>query len=68
MNNIVKQAMIEDLYPSGDITTHLIKSDKKIKAKIIAKQNWMIGGLSYVVQAFKCSDKKIPEESCFCGR
>jgi len=59
VNNIVKQAMMEDLYPSGDITTRLIKSDKKIKAKIIAKQNCIIGGLSYVKDSFKYSDKRI---------
>jgi len=34
--NLVKQAMSEDLKPSGDITTRLIKNDKKIKAKIVS--------------------------------
>jgi len=51
--------MSEDLRPSGDITTVLIKNNKKIKAKIIAKQNCIIGGLNYAKEAFKYSDKKI---------
>ena len=37
MKNIVKQAMTEDLRPSGDITSNLIKKNKNIKAKIVAK-------------------------------
>ena len=36
--NLVKQAMSEDLRPSGDVTTKLIKNNKKIKAKIISNQ------------------------------
>ena len=31
--NLVKQALSEDFKPSGDITTNLIKNNKKIKAK-----------------------------------
>ena len=55
----VKQAMSEDLKPSGDITTKFIKNNKKIKAKIISNQNCVIGGLSFAKEAFKYSDKKI---------
>ena len=51
--------MSEDLKPSGDITTKLIKNNKKIKAKIIAKQNCIVGGLNFAKEAFKYSDKKI---------
>jgi len=51
--------MSEDLKPSGDITTALIKNNKKIKAKIISNQNCVIGGLSFVKEAFKHSDKKV---------
>ena len=51
--------MSEDLKPSGDITTKLIKSNKKIKAKIISNQNCVIGGLSFAKEAFKYSDKKV---------
>jgi len=57
--NIVKQAMSEDLDPSGDITTKLIKDNKKIKAKIIANENCIIGGLNFAKEAFKYSDKRI---------
>ena len=59
MINIVKLAMAEDLRPSGDITTKLIKNNKKVKAKIVANQNCIIGGLNFAKQAFKYSDKKV---------
>ncbi len=51
--------MSEDLRPSGDITTKLIKNNKKIIAKIIANQNCVVGGLKLAKEAFKYSDKKI---------
>ena len=51
--------MSEDLKPSGDITTKLIKNNKKIKAKIISNQNCIVGGLSFAKEAFKYSDKKV---------
>ena len=51
--------MLEDLKPSGDITTKLIKNNKKIEAKIISNQKCVIGGLSFVKEAFKYSDKKV---------
>ena len=51
--------MSEDLRPSGDITTKLIKNNNKIKAKIISNENCIIGGLNYAKEAFKYSDKKI---------
>jgi len=57
--NLVRQAMSEDLKPSGDITTKLIKNNKKIKAKIISNQNCIIGGLSFAKEVFKYSDQKI---------
>jgi len=57
--NIIKQAMSEDLKPSGDITTDLIKNNKKIKAKIVAQQNCIVGGLNFAKKTFKYSDKKI---------
>jgi len=57
--NLVKQAMIEDLRPSGDITTRFIKNNKKIKAKIISNQSCVVGGLTFAKEAFKYSDKKI---------
>ena len=40
INSVVKKALDEDLRPRGDITTNLISlKNKKLKAKIIAKQN-----------------------------
>jgi len=51
--------MSEDLKPSGDITTKLIKNNKKIRAKIISDQNCVVGGLNFAKAAFKYSDKKI---------
>ena len=51
--------MSEDLRPSGDITTKLIKNNKKIKAKIISNQNCVVGGLNFAREAFKYSDKKV---------
>ncbi len=51
--------MSEDLKPSGDVTTKLIKNNKKISAKIIANQSCIIGGLHFAKEAFKYSDKKI---------
>jgi nicotinate-nucleotide pyrophosphorylase (carboxylating) len=56
---LVKQAMSEDLKPSGDITTKLLKNNNKIKAKIISNQNCAVGGLSFAKEAFKYSDKKV---------
>ena len=54
--------MLEDLKPSGDITTKFIKNDRKIKAKIISNQECTIGGLNLAKEAFRCSDKKIKFE------
>ena len=51
--------MSEDLRPSGDITTQLIKNNKKLKAKIILNENCVLGGLNFAKEAFKHSDKKI---------
>ena len=51
--------MSEDLSPSGDVTTKLIKNNKKIKAKIISNQNCVVGGLNFTKEDFNYSDKKI---------
>ena len=55
--------MSEDLKPSGDITSKLIKNNKKVKAKIISNQNCIIGGLNFAKETFKYSDKKITFKS-----
>jgi len=51
--------MSEDLKPSGDITTKLIKNNKKIKVKILANQNCVVGGLNFAKATFKYSNKRI---------
>ena len=58
IKTIVQQSLREDLRPSGDITTRIIKN-KKVTAKIIAGQNCVIGGLNFAKEAFRISDKKI---------
>ena len=59
INNIVKLALNEDLYPSGDITSSLIKNNKIIKLKLISNQKTIIGGLEFAKQTFELIDKKI---------
>ena len=51
--------MLEDLKPSGDITTKLINNNTKIEAKIISNENCVVGGLNFAKEAFKYSDRKI---------
>ena len=59
IQNAVKLALNEDLYPLGDITSNLVEKEKKIKVKIISNQNAIIGGLLFVKEAFYLIDKKI---------
>ena len=59
INNVVKLALNEDLYPSGDITSDLIKNNIKKKTKLISNQSGIVGGLKFAKQAFKLIDKKI---------
>jgi len=59
IKNTVKQALNEDLYPSGDITSSLLKNNKNIKIKLISNQKAVIGGLQFAKQAFKLIDKKV---------
>ena len=59
INRIVKKALDEDLKPFGDITTNLINfQNKKIKGKIVAKQNGVIAGLDFCKAAFKLLEKE----------
>ena len=55
----VKLALNEDLYPSGDITSSLIKNNKVLSFKILTNQNAVIGGLLFAKQAFELIDRKI---------
>ena len=59
IRNTVKRALNEDLYPSGDITSSLVKNDKVIKIKLLSNQNAIVGGLSFVKQTFDLVDNKI---------
>ena len=59
IKNTVKLALNEDLYPSGDITSSLVKNNKTIRAKLIANEDAIIGGLLFAKSAFSLVDKKI---------
>ena len=59
IRNTVKLALNEDLYPSGDITSSLIKNNKVIKFKLLSNQNAIIGGLLFAKHAFALIDNKI---------
>ena len=59
IKNTVKLALNEDLYPSGDITSSLVKNNKIIRAKLIANDDAIIGGLLFAKSAFSLIDKKI---------
>ena len=56
INKIVKKALIEDVYPSGDITSNLVKNNKTIKVKLISRQQAIVAGLGFVKQTFSPND------------
>jgi len=59
IKNVVKLALNEDLYPSGDITSNLVKNTKIIKVKLISNHQAVIAGLEFAKQTFKLIDNKI---------
>jgi len=59
IRNTCKLALNEDLYPSGDITSNLIKNNIKKRARLVSNQNGVIAGLKFAIQTFKLIDKKI---------
>ena len=59
IKNTVKLALNEDLYPSGDITSNLIKTKKNIKIKLVSNQNAIIAGLLFAKFSFSLVDSKI---------
>ena len=59
IRNTVKRALNEDLYPSGDITSSLVKNNKVIKVKLLANQKAIVGGLLFAKHAFDLVDNKI---------
>tara|TARA_B100001778_G_scaffold242174_1_gene202504 strand:+ start:1070 stop:1906 length:837 start_codon:yes stop_codon:yes gene_type:complete len=54
-----KLALNEDLFPSGDITSNLLKNDQIKKVKMISNQSGIIGGLEFAKQTLKLIDKNI---------
>ena len=59
IKSTVKLALNEDLYPSGDITSALINSDKIVTVKLISNQNAVVAGLLFAKQTFSLIDNKI---------
>ena len=59
IRNTVKRALNEDLYPSGDITSSLVKNNKVIKVKLLSNQKAIVGGLLFAKQTFDLVDNKI---------
>ena len=59
IKNSVKLALNEDLYPSGDITSSLIKNHQIVKVKLISNQKAVVAGLLFAKHAFLLIDKKI---------
>ena len=59
IKGVCRLALNEDLYPSGDITSNLIKNNINKKVKLISNQKGIIGGLEFAKQTFKLIDKKI---------
>ena len=59
IKNIVKLALNEDLYPSGDITSSLVKNNKIIKFRLISNQQAVVAGIEFANQTFKLIDSKI---------
>ena len=59
IHNTVKRALNEDLYPSGDITSSLVKNNKIVKVKLLSNENAIVGGLLFAKQAFDLVDNKI---------
>ena len=59
IRNTVKRALNEDLYPSGDITSSLVKNNKTVKVKLLSNENAIVGGLLFAKQAFDLVDSKI---------
>ena len=59
IRNTVKRALNEDLYPSGDITSSLVKNNKTVKVKLLSNENAIVGGLLFAKQAFDLVDNKI---------
>ena len=54
ITSVVKEALLEDLFPSGDLTTKIISSKNKvIKAKIISRQKGVLAGVKFAGDIFR---------------
>ena len=54
-----KLALNEDLFPSGDITSNILKNNQIKKIKMVSNEKGIIGGLEFAKETFKLIDKKI---------
>ena len=59
IKGVCKLALNEDLYPSGDISSNLLKENIVKKVKLISNQGGIIGGLEFLKQTYKLIDKSI---------
>ena len=59
IRNVCRVALNEDLYPSGDITSNLLRKNTKKKVVLLSNQSGIIGGLEFAKQTFKLIDKKV---------
>ena len=59
IKTICKLALNEDLYPSGDITSNLLKNNQIVKLKLISNESGIIGGLKFAEQTCKLINKMI---------
>ena len=59
IKDICKLSLNEDLLPSGDITSSLLKNNINKKLKLISNENGIVAGLELSKQTFKLIDKKI---------
>ena len=59
VKKVCRLALNEDLFPSGDITSNLLKNNTIKKVKLLSNQSGIIGGLEFAKQTFKLIDKRI---------
>ena len=59
IKGVCKLALNEDLYPSGDVSSNLLKKNVIKKVKLISNQSGIIGGLEFLKQTYKLIDKSI---------
>ena len=59
IRNLCKQALTEDLYPRGDITSRLLNNNLVKTTKLISNEDGIIGGLEFARITFKLIDNKI---------